>query len=110
MMGQDEDAETLLEVAEKRWQYQKGWGPQAQAWKADLEFLRGRLARHRGEIRLMQQHLVASQQAGYEMAKITREQTLAQAQLGEMRDAERQLAELLSDPQGDEPEVCHLYP
>ena len=38
-----------------------------------------------------------------------REQIMAQAQLGEMRDAEKQRTRLLSDPQGDEPEICYAF-
>jgi len=109
LMGQDKEAAELLEIAEQRWQLQQSWGPQRMAWKADLEFLKARLARHRGELRVMNEHLMAAQQAGIEMSKVTREQTLAQAQLGEMRDAEKRLAQLLSDPQGDEPEICYAF-
>ncbi len=109
MLGKDQEASELLETAEQRWQLQQSWGPRQMVWKADLEFLKARLARHQGEVRNMQKHLMAAQEAGFDMSKVTREQTLAQAQLGHMRDAEKRLAQLLSDPQGDEPEICYAF-
>ncbi|MFP6576196.1 MAG: tetratricopeptide repeat protein [Pirellulaceae bacterium] len=101
-LGADDDAEQLLEAAGKRW-------PQQASWKADVEFLRARLARHRGKIREMHEHLLAARDAGYDLEKLKREQTLAKAQLGEMRGAERDLATLLNDPRGDEQEICNAF-
>ncbi len=101
-LGNDTEAEQLLEAAGKRW-------PQQPSWKAEVEFLRARLARHRGHLREMQTHLLAARDAGYDMKKLNREQTLAKAQLGEMRGAERELATLLNDPQGDEQEICNAF-
>jgi len=100
--GDDDAAEQLVEVAGKRW-------PQTAYWKAEVEFLRARLARHRGELRKMQEHLLAARDAGFEYERLDREQTLAKAQLGEMRGAERELANLLNDPRGDEQEICNAF-
>lgn len=101
-MGKDQEADELLKMAENRW-------PQQQSWQAEIKFLRARLSRHRGKLRNMQQYLVAAREAGYDFKKLDREQTLARAQLGEMRGAESRLAELLSDPQGDETEICNAF-
>ena len=101
-IGNDNEAEQLLKAAGKRW-------PQQESWKAEVEFLRARLARHRGKLREMHQHLVAARDAGYDLGKLNREQTLAKAQLGEMRGAERELATLLNDPKGDEQEICNAF-
>ena len=101
-IGNDAEAEKLLEVAGKRW-------PQQAAWRAENEFLRARLARHRGELREMQKHLLAARDGGYDLQKLEREQILTKAQLGEMRGAERELATLLNDPQGDEQEICNAF-
>ena len=101
-IGNDDAAEQLLETARKRW-------PQQASWKAELEFLQARLARHRGELRKMQKHLVAARDAGFELERLNREQTLAKAQLGEMRGAERELATLLNDARGDEQEICNAF-
>lgn len=102
LLGHDDEAEQLLKTARNRW-------PQRDAWKAEITFLEARLARHRGQMRQMHQLLVAARKAGYDIEKLSREQIMAQAQLGEMRDAEKRLARLLSDPQGDEPEICYAF-
>lgn len=93
--------------------------PQAAAWlgwsgrlgprNAEAEFLRARLARHENRLDDVRRHLLRAQELGHPVELLQREQWLALAQSGQMREAEPQLRVLLTDQRDDGAEVCEAY-
>jgi predicted Zn-dependent protease len=73
------------------------------------EFLLGRLCRREGRMEEARQHLLRAKHLGYDEKLVQREEWLALAQTGQMQVAEKFLAELLRDPQGDGPEICEAF-
>ena len=75
----------------------------------ETEFLRARAHRKAGRFDLVRAPIARAMKLGYPRARLQREQILAQAQAGQLRDAEPYLADLLIDPQGDELEICEAF-
>lgn len=76
---------------------------------AEAEFLLGRVARRQGKIDTALEHLQRAQKLGWPVEAIKRETWLAQAQLGRLREVEKHLPDLLTDPQGDQAEISEAY-
>jgi len=100
-------------------QLQRGLPYQAQPWlmwakrlngtDAELEFLIARTCRIQGDMNSTRSHLERAWKLGYPVAKLEREQTLAQAQSGQMQAAEPALSALLVDPRGDVTDICEAF-
>ncbi|RMG34503.1 MAG: hypothetical protein D6725_14210 [Planctomycetota bacterium] len=76
---------------------------------AAYQFLLGRVYRRRGEMAAAGKHLKRALDLGFPPRRIQREQWLAYAQAGEMREAEPHLSALLADPGEDGPEICEAF-
>ena len=73
------------------------------------EFLTARAYRRLGEMKLVRDWLAAAHIEGYPVEILEREQWLAMAQSGQMREAEPPLRLLLQDPGDDGAEICEAY-
>lgn len=76
---------------------------------AEAEFLRARSYRKLGQLNSLRDHLAQAFKLGYSVDRLEREQVLAQAQAGQLAEAEPHLAGLLTDPQGDAAEICEAF-
>ncbi len=85
------------------------WSAALDRRDAEAEFLRARAYRKLGEFNLVREHLSLAFKQGYSVTRLEREQTLALAQSGQLHEAEPQLSGLLTDPQGDAPEICEAF-
>ena len=85
------------------------WAATLNRSDAEAEFLRARACRKLGEFNQVREHLTRAFKLGYSLNSIEREQVLALAQAGQMRDAEPSLGGLLTDPQGDAQEICEAF-
>lgn len=72
-------------------------------------FLRARANRKLGRLDATRSLLVEAAQLGCPQERLEREQWLVLAQAGQLREAEPHLARLLTDPQGDGPDICEAY-
>ncbi|HVW02378.1 MAG TPA: tetratricopeptide repeat protein [Planctomycetaceae bacterium] len=84
-----------------------GWRFQAPG--AEEEFLRARAYRKQGRWDLVHRHLELALRQGIDRSRIEREQWLASAQSGDLRDSLSHLPLLLERPEGDGPEICEAY-
>ncbi|MBS0203537.1 MAG: tetratricopeptide repeat protein [Planctomycetes bacterium] len=108
----------LLQLQARR-QLMNGCPHQAMNWlkwagtlngsTAELEFLKARTYRVQGEMNLARQHLEAAWRLGYPVEQLEREQVLAMAQSGQLRDTEPQLSKMLTDSRGDIADVCEAF-
>jgi tetratricopeptide (TPR) repeat protein len=73
------------------------------------EFLTARAYRRLGEMNLVRDWLEAAHKEGFPVEILEREQWLAMAQSGQMREAEHHLRLLLQDPRDDGAEICEAY-
>jgi tetratricopeptide (TPR) repeat protein len=90
----------------------KEWLAMARRVKADdaeTAFLESRILRKQGDLTRFREHLRRAHELGLSLDRVKREQWLAWAQSGQMRQAEPHLSQLLRDPQGDGPEICEAY-
>jgi tetratricopeptide (TPR) repeat protein len=88
------------------------WLDRAERWfGADGEtcFLRARTARKIGDWTGVRAQLLKAQALGLPPAQLEREQCLALAQSGQLRDVESKLPGLLANPQDDGPEICQAF-
>jgi tetratricopeptide (TPR) repeat protein len=76
---------------------------------AEAEFLRARAFRKQGELGKTRDALLRAAKLGYPVKRLEREQWLALAQAGQMREAEPHLPALLTDPGDDAAEICEAY-
>lgn len=76
---------------------------------AETEFLLARACRRLGDLERARKHIERAWRGGFPVRRLEREQWLALAQAGQLRDAEPHLTKLLMDPQGDGPEICEAY-
>lgn len=76
---------------------------------AESWFLRARVYRKRGQLDDAGECLQRAREAGLPLEQVRREECLAQAQSGQFREAAGRLSELLTDPRGDEQEICEAY-
>lgn len=91
----------------------------AEAWLAaavraepesgEVHFLLARLARRRGQLDVVHEELRRAYEFGIPQDRILREQWLALAQAGQMREAEPHLTELLLSAGDETPDVCEAY-
>ena len=80
------------------------------AWDdPETEFLRARVFRKQGEFGKLREHLKRAQELGFAVDRLQRENWLALAQSGQLRKAEPHLAALLTEPRGDESEICEAF-
>ncbi len=93
-------------AAAERW---LSWSRRLHGNALRTELLEARLDRRRNRLDDMQQHLLAAQRLGADIDLLEREQWLALAQAGQMREADPHLARLLTDPRGDGAEICEAY-
>lgn len=75
----------------------------------EYQFLLGRVYRRRGEMTKAGEHLKRALDLGLPADRIRREQWLAYAQAGQMREAEPHLAEMLTEAGPDGPEICEAF-
>ncbi len=76
---------------------------------AENHFWLARAYRRLGRFKEVREHLESSLKQGYSKEMIKREQWLAFAQNGQLKEAEPHLAELLRDPKGDGREICEAF-
>lgn len=76
---------------------------------AEAEFLRGRACRKLGQLNLLRDHLARAFKLGFPVGRLEREQILAQAQAGQLSEAEPHFSRLLTDPQDDGQEICEAF-
>lgn len=77
--------------------------------RSDAQFLLARCHRHRGEMQLVRKHLGLARSLGHSRKAVAREEWLALAQSGQLRDADPHLPELLQDAGDDGREICEAY-
>ena len=93
--------------------------PRAQSWlewsdkiapqNAQAEFLRARTERHRGNNHKVREHLKRASEFGHPIPILEREQILAAAQNGQMREALPHFRELLLTSGDDGVEICEAF-
>lgn len=76
---------------------------------ATTELLRARLALKRNRLDDVRKHLLSAHRLGASPEQLNREQWLAQARAGQMREAAPHLPELLTDPRDDGPDICEAF-
>lgn len=76
---------------------------------ATVHFHLARCFRHLGDMNSVRKHLESALRLGYPKKAILREEWLAQAQSGQMSEAEPHLSELLQDAGDDGAEICEAY-
>lgn len=74
-----------------------------------MAILKAKIARQRGDMAGVSAALKTASGLGASRKELERQQWLAMAQSGQMRDAEPHLAELLTDRSHDNREVCEAY-
>jgi len=85
------------------------WGKRLASRNGTLEFLRARVARLEGRMSDLKTHLTRAHEWGVDVDTLKREEFLAQAQLGQLKQAQRELDKMLRDPRGDAEEICEAY-
>jgi tetratricopeptide (TPR) repeat protein len=97
----DRDGERALQLLE----------PALRRWPTNAEFhyLTARAQRRRGELLQAREHLQRSWELGHPVVQLQREQWLAMAQAGQLREAAPHLAGLLMNAGEDGWEVCEAY-
>lgn len=75
----------------------------------EVHFWIGRAYRRDGKLDLLRQHLERAWKLGCPPQSIRREEWLALAQTGQLREAEPHLTELLVNPGEDGPEICEAF-
>ncbi|MFN0051453.1 MAG: tetratricopeptide repeat protein [Planctomycetales bacterium] len=85
------------------------WSQRVSFDSGRTQFLLARLARHQNRFDDVRTHLLRAHELGYPIEDLEREQWLAQAQAGQMRDAEPHLPALLTSQRGDGAEICEAY-
>ncbi len=88
------------------------WLNRAEGWfgaDGETSFLRARADRQKGDWNALLMHLKQASALGCAPIRIEREQWLAQAQSGQLRDVETRLPRLLADPREDGAEICEAY-
>jgi tetratricopeptide (TPR) repeat protein len=73
------------------------------------EFLLARAYRRLGQQDLTREHLQFAHDLGFSVERLEREQWLAMAQSGQMREAEPYFRRLLQDPGNDGQEICEAF-
>jgi len=110
------DKRTRIFFAERALQERKA--EMAVAWLKSIpdrqsdgqtEFLMARAYRRLGDLDLVREHIQLAYDQGFSVERLQREQWLAMAQSGQMRDAEPHLRRLLQDPGDDGREICESY-
>ena len=76
---------------------------------AETAFLRARAHRKRGDMVQAAAALERAHSLGITLARLVREQWLAQAQSGQMHEAEPHLTKMLMDPGGDGQDICEAF-
>ena len=76
---------------------------------AETAFLRARAHRKRGDMVQAAAALERAHSLGVTLARLEREQWLAQAQSGQMHEAEPHLTKMLMDPGEDGEEICETF-
>lgn len=76
---------------------------------SETQFLLGRAFRRLGELDLVRTHLERAWKLGFPEKTVKREEILAMAQAGQLREAEPHLSELLVSPGEDGPEICEAF-
>ena len=76
---------------------------------AKVEFLLARATRRLGRFNIVRDHIQRAWDLGYPVESLKREQWMAQAQAGQLREAELHLHEMLADPRGDAVEICEAF-
>ena len=85
------------------------WANQISPTNPTTEFLKARVSRKKGEMREVGVHLQRAVALGYPAELANREQWLALAQSGQMREAETHYGTLLTDARGEEGEICEAF-
>jgi tetratricopeptide (TPR) repeat protein len=75
----------------------------------EVHLLRARAFRRKGELQNVRQALETAARNGIALHRIRREEWLAMAQSGQMREAAPHLRELLVEPGDDGPEICEAF-
>ncbi len=75
----------------------------------EFAMLRASVARRSGDMQTVSDALMRAAELGAAKSELNREQWLALAQSGQMKQAEPHLAKLLTDPRHDNKEVCEAF-
>jgi tetratricopeptide (TPR) repeat protein len=75
----------------------------------EVHFWMARVYRRQGDLQKVRQSLEKAARYGIALHRIRREEWLAMAQAGQMREAAPHLRELLVDPGDDGPEICEAF-
>ncbi len=76
---------------------------------AETAFLHARIARRAGDTHTFRQSLAKADQLGFASTRLSREQVLMLAQLGQLRGIEPRFREYLLDPGDDGQEICEAF-
>jgi Tfp pilus assembly protein PilF len=76
---------------------------------ADCEILKARAYRRLGDMQRVEESLTSARKAGAPRSAVEREQILAMAQSGQLRQSEQYLPRLLTDARGDNRDVCEAF-
>jgi len=77
--------------------------------QAEIAFLKARIHRKRGELEETRRWLAAAQKLGWDKEAVRREEIILFAQVGQMRQAEPWLSELILSPGDDGQEICEAF-
>jgi tetratricopeptide (TPR) repeat protein len=76
---------------------------------AEAHFWLARAYRRQGDMTQVRAHLERARTLGFSRDRLRREEWLAMAQSGQIREATPHLSELLIDPGDDGPDICEAY-
>ncbi len=85
------------------------WAHAALPHDGETEFLIARAHRRQGQFDLVREHLKTAFTLNFSRRRLEREQWLALAQTGQLREAEPHLAGLLTDPDNEADQICEAY-
>lgn len=77
--------------------------------RAEYYFLSARLHRRLGQFELVSKELRSARSHGWQESSLEREQWMALAQMGRFEKVHGHIAELLTNPGSDGPEICGAY-
>lgn len=76
---------------------------------SETQFVLARIRRNQGKLSEARRHLERAFQLGFPVEQLEREHWLMLAQIGRLDEAEKHLAEVLRNSQGDERAVCEAF-
>lgn len=90
-------------------EYWLGWSNSFAPDHADTRLIQARIARRRGDLAEMEEHLRVARRTANREGRVTRERMLAEAQQGKLTAIEPQLNQWLFEQNPDAAEICDAY-